>query len=181
MEQKRYKYEIILNLLNGSNHLRQIAKELNINHMTIKRALEALVKENVLDVKVQGKNNIYSIKKTLEAKNNVFISEIYKFNKFLNEHPKLKKDIIELKKLPVKLILIFGSYAKCNEKEDSDIDIYIETLDNNIKERASNINKKFSIKIGRYDKNNLLIKEIEKNHIILNGLEIFYEKNKFFD
>lgn len=181
MEQKIYKYEILLNLINGPNYLRQIAKDLNINHMTIKRALKALVKENVLDIKVQGKNNTYSIKKTMEANNNVFISEIYKFNKFLNKHQKLKKDIIELKKLPVKLILIFGSYAKGNEKEDSDIDIYIETLDNNIKEKALKINKKFSIKIGEYDKNNLLIKEIEKNHIIINGLERFYEKNKFFD
>ena len=59
MEQKLYNYEAVLNLLKGSNHLRQIAKELGSNHMTIKRVLDALLAENVLDVRKEGKNNIY--------------------------------------------------------------------------------------------------------------------------
>ena len=40
MEQKLYNYEVMLNLLKGENHLRQIAKDLKMNHMTIKRALD---------------------------------------------------------------------------------------------------------------------------------------------
>jgi len=35
--------------------------------------------------------------------------------------------------------------------------------------------------MGRYDKENLLIKEIESNHIIIKGIEKFYKKNRFFD
>ena len=69
-------YNAVLNLLKGSNHLRQIAKDIKTNHMTVKRALDILIKENVLDVRKEGKNNIYSIKKTLEAQNFVFMVQI---------------------------------------------------------------------------------------------------------
>jgi len=181
MEQILYNYEIILNLLKGDNHLRQIANDLNANHMTIKRALDFLVNENVLDVKKQGKNHIFSIKRTLEAQNYVFRAEIYRLNKFIEKHPELKRDIVDLKKIPADQVILFGSYVKDREKSKSDIDVYIETQSSKIKRGASKINNKFSIKIGKYDKKNLLIKEIEKNHIIVKGFEEFYEKNKFFE
>lgn len=181
MEQKLYNYEIILNLLKGANHLRKIAKELKKNHMTIKRILDYLIKENVFDVRKEGKNNIYSIKKNLESQNFVFMAEIYKFNKLIKKHHEIKADLKVLKKLPADLILIFGSYAKGTEEKSSDIDIYIETKKKGVKKEAEKINSKFSIKIGQYNKENLLIKEIEKNHTIVKGIERFYEKNKFFD
>lgn len=180
MEQKLYN-EAILNLLKGDSHLRKIAKDIKTNHMTVKRALDILIKENVLDVKKEGKNSVYSIKKTLEAQNFIFMAEIYKFNNLIKKHHELKQDLKELKKLPVGVIAIFGSYAKWAETDKSDIDIYIETQSGKIKKEASKINKKFSVKTGVYAKDNLLIREIEKNHIIVKGVEIFYEKNKFFD
>ena len=179
MEHKLYIYEIVLNLLKAENHLRKIAKDLKINHMTIKRALDALVKENVLDVKEQGRNNIFTIKKTLEAQSIVLMAEAYKLMRLLKRHPELKQSISELKKLPTDLIVMFGSYAKGSETKDSDIDIFIETKDKKIREKAK-LHSKFSIKIGDYEKENLLIKEIEKIHIILKGVESFYEKNNFF-
>ena len=181
MEQKLYNYEVILNLLKKKNHLRQIAKDLKMNHMTIKRVLDLLIKENVLDIEKEGRNNVYSLKKTLEAQNHVFMAEYYILNRFLKKHPELKQCIKELKKLPVKLILIFGSYAKGTETNKSDIDVYIETKSNKIKEESLKLNNNFSVKIGVYEKENLLIKEIEKYHIIIKGTEHFYEKNKFFD
>ena len=180
MEQISYRYEIILNLINKNNHLRQIAKDIGTNHMAVKRILDDLIKGNILDVKVEGRNNIYSIKKTLEAQNTVNMAESYKFNKLIKKHPELKQDLGKLRKINSKLMIIFGSYAKFNERKDSDIDIYLETEDNKIKQAVSQINKNFSVKIGKYNKSNLLIKEIEKSHIIIKGLERFYEKNRFF-
>ena len=58
-------YNIIINLMKKDNHLRQIAKDLDVNHMTVKRALDTLVKENVLDVREEGRNNVFSFKKNL--------------------------------------------------------------------------------------------------------------------
>ena len=180
MEQKSYNHEILLNLLKGENHLRQIAKELKMNHMTVKRALDTMVKENIFDVREEGKNNIFSIKKTSEAQNAALSAEIYKFNKFIKKHPELKREIIELRKLAA-MVLVFGSYAKGIEARDSDVDIFIETDSAKIKNSASKLNNKFSVKTGKYDKNDLLVKEIEKNHIIVKGFEEFYEKSGFFD
>lgn len=180
MEQKLYNHEIILNLLKEVNHLRQIAKDLKINHMTIKRHLDLMVKENVLDVKEEGKNNVFSIKSSIEAHSAVLAAEIYRLGKFVRKHPELKRELLELKKLQP-MVVIFGSYAKETETKDSDIDIFIETQDAKIKNFVSGLNDKFSVKIGKYDKNGLLIKEIEKNHIIVKGFEKFYEKSGFFD
>lgn len=180
LHMEQISYNIILNLLKRDNHLRQIAKELDANHMTVKRALDTLVMENVLDIRKEGKNNVFSIKKTLEAKNFVFMAEIYKLNRLINTHTELKQDLEALKKIPVDIIIIFGSYAKGIETGKSDIDIFIETQSNNIKKEAMGINRKFSVKTGKYGKENLVIKEIEKNHTIVKGVEAFYEKNKFF-
>jgi IS30 family transposase len=181
MEQKIYKYEIILNLLKGDNHLRQIAKELQTNHMTIKRALDRLTRANVLDVRSQGRNNVYSLKQTLEARNSVLMAEIYKFSRLVDRHPELKQDIRSLQRMSTKLVVIFGSYAKGRETNKSDVDIYIETVSRNIKNKAERLNRKFSVKTGGYDKGNLLIREIEKNHVIVRGVERFHEKNQFFE
>ena len=79
------------------------------------------------------------------------------------------------------MIILFGSYAKGIPKRDSDIDIYLETNDNNIKTRVKETNSKLSIKIGKFDTKFLLIKEIIKNHIIIRGLEDFYERVEFFE
>ena len=181
MKQKLYNYEAVLNLLKGNNHLRQIAKELGSNHMTIKRVLDGLLAENVLDVRKEGKNNVYSIKKTLEAQNFVLMAETYKFNKLIAKHPELKQDLRELKKMPVDFMAIFGSYAKNSETSKSDIDVFIETQSDKAKKEVKKINRKFSVKIGKYSKGSLLINEIERSHIIIKGVEKFYEKNKFFD
>ena len=50
-----------------------------------------------------------------------------------------------------------------------------------IREEISLIDSRLSIKLGKYDKSNILIKEIEKNHIIIKGVEQYYENNGFFE
>lgn len=181
MEQKLYRYEIMRDLLKGEKYLRKVAKDLKTNHMTIKRILDKMVKENILDVKLEGRNKVFFIKKTLEAFNEVIMAEAYMQNVLVNRHPELKQDIGRLKKMKANLIIIFGSYAGGNETKESDIDIYIKTKDRKIKEEVEKMNSKFAVKIGKYDKKSLLVKEIEKNHIIIKGIEEFYEKNRFFD
>lgn len=181
MEQISYDFEVVINLLRKENHLRGLAKDLGINHMTVKRATGKLIKENIIDVRILGKNNIFSIKKTIEARNKILMSEYYKLNKLLSKHPKLRKNIEQLMKLETELIIIFGSYAKGTETKNSDIDLYLQTTNTKIRNEAKNINPQFSVKIGEYDLNNLLIKEIIKNHVIIKGVEKFYEKNKFLN
>ena len=170
-----------MELIRGKSHLREIASHLGINHMMIVRRMKELIKENVVDFKVEGKNKVFFLKRTIEAKNHVFSAESYKLNKLLKKYPSLRGIVEKIQNdKRIKLAVLFGSYAKWIAKEESDIDIYIDTNDQNIKESLSLLHSQISIKIGKYDKSSRLIKEIEKNKVIIKGIELYYEKNNLF-
>ena len=176
-----YPLEVLLLLLKKESHGRELSKELKTSLSRIQSILGCLRDYNVLDYKVEGKNHIYFIKKNLVAKAFVLNAENYKLAKLLRKYSVLEplfKEIAE--KQPENMILLFGSYAKFIPKEDSDIDIYINTADKKIKENLGRINDSLSIKIREFDKEDLLIKEIIKNHVIVHGGEAFYEKLGFF-
>ena len=174
--------EIILQLLKEQSHIRELAKKINQSHVTISRKLNYLVKENILDFKTNGKNKTFFIKKNISSRSYIFKAEHYKLIKLTKEYPKLSIILQEvIKKTTEKLVILFGSYAKFSAKKDSDIDIYIETNDKSVKEKIEEINSKINVKQGNFDLDSDLIKEIIKNHIIIKGVEGFYEKTKFFD
>jgi predicted nucleotidyltransferase len=173
--------EIVLVLLKNKTHLREIARTLNESHSTVLRKINELVKDNILDYKKEGKNKIFLIKNNLKAKNYVYSAEIHKLNILLRKHPELSIILEDIKKNFSKgMIILFGSYAKGIPKKESDIDIYLETNDAKVRDKVKETNSKLSIKIGKFDTNSLLIKEIIKNHIIIRGLEDFYERAEFF-
>ena len=173
--------EIILVLIKGESHLREIARTIKESHSTVLRKINGLVEIGVLDYNMEGKNKKFFIKNNLKAKNYIYSAEIYKLSKLVEKHPEFGIIFEDIKKnVPKGMIILFGSYAKGNPKQESDIDIYVETMDNSIKDKIKNIHSKINIKIGKFDTNSLLIKEIIKNHIIIRGVEEFYEKNKFF-
>ena len=182
MAQKNYKAEIINALLKNPSHIRRLAISLDTNHMMIHRKINGLFKENVVDYNQEGKNKVYFLKKSIEAKEYVFMAERYNLLQVLKKYPPLRSLIEKIQKnREINLSIIFGSYAKLTAKKDSDIDIYIETTDRKIKKELENIDSKLSIKIGKYDRKSHLIKELEKNHVIIKGVERFYEKTKFFE
>jgi len=173
--------EIVLALTKCKMHVREIARTINGSHSTVLRKINWLVRENALDHNKEGKNKVFFIKNNLNAKNYVYSAEIYKLSKLLRKHPELTIIFEDIKKNAAEgMIILFGSYAKGNPKSDSDIDIYIETTDNKIKHKVEGINSKISVKIGEFDTNSLLIKEIIKNHIVVRGIEEFYDKSRFF-
>jgi predicted nucleotidyltransferase len=174
--------EIILTLVNGKNHLREIARQIEESHSTILRKINELLLENVLDYEISGKNKIFFLKKNLKSRNYVYSAELYKLSQFLNKNPEVGIIIEDLKKnISSEIVLLFGSYAKGIAKSNSDIDIYLETNNINLKKRLEELNSQLSIKIGKFDKTSLLIKEIIKNHVIINGFEEYYEKVGFFE
>ena len=182
MSQNNYNVKIVESLLKSENHIRGLAKLIGTNQTTIARKVYDLYRENIVDFKQEGKNKVVYLKKTLEAKQYVNFVEIYKLLEILKKYPRLRKIIEEIKKnQKISLAILFGSYAKGTASKESDIDIYIDTTNNKIKEEVELIDSKVSVKIGDYDKNSLLIKEIEKNHIVIKGVELYYEKNKLFD
>ena len=181
MSQKDYNMEIVLDLLKGSNHIRGLAKALSTNQTTIARKIKELAGNNAVDYAFAGKNKSYSIKKTAEARQYVFMAEHYKLLQTLSRYPAVRGIVEHIQKnSSVQLAMIFGSYAKGTAHKDSDIDIYIEGINKKLKQELELLNSRASIKMGRYDRNSLLIKEIGKNHIIIKGVERFYENSGFF-
>lgn len=181
MEQKDYKLEIINELLRNKTHAREIARKLNTNHMSITRKIKELEKENVIDYIQEGKNKKYFLKNSLEAKNYALMSEEYKQNKILRKYPSLRGIFDKIKNdKRIKLAVLFGSYAKHLAKDSSDIDVYIETSNQQIKKDLILVDSKLSIKIGKYSPSDLMIKEMQKNHVIIKGIEEYYEKNNIF-
>lgn len=173
-------FEIIALLLRADNHVRGIAKRLNESHSTISRKLENLKKENVIDSRSEGKNKIFFLKKNLISRTYISQSELYKVVKLLRKNPELGIIFEEiLKKSNDKLVVLFGSYAKGTAKKDSDIDIYIETTSRNTRKIVEDVHSKISVKIGTFETKSPLIKEIIRDHVILRGVEEFYDKQIF--
>lgn len=174
--------EIILILLKNETHLREIARILNTPHSTILRKLNFLAEDNIVDFNIEGKNKKFFLKKNLQSRNIIFNAEKYKLSKLLREYPMLNivlEDI--LKNTKERMIIIFGSYAKSLAKKESDIDVYIETTTKRTKHEIQELNSKLSVKIGSFDLSSLLIKEIIKDHVILKGVEEFYERTNLFE
>lgn len=182
MSQKDYNIEIVKNLMIKDNHIRGLAKALNINQTTIARKAKELYEENIIDFRQEGKNKVLFLKKTLEAKQYLQLVEVNKLTEILKKYPILRRIFEQVKEHnKITLAILFGSYAKGTSNKESDIDIYVDTEDKKVKEEVESIDSKISVKIGKYNKDSLLIREIEKNHIIIKGVEAYYERNRFFD
>ena len=178
MEQKDYKLEIVGALVGNSFHARELARRLGINHMMLNRKFGELVLENVMDYRMEGRNKIYFMKDSVEARQYIFMAESYKLVRLLKVYPLLRRivdKLIENKKL--KLVVLFGSYVKGLAKKDSDIDIFVETMSSQLKRELEKLNSRLSIKIGKFDRSGFLGKEILKNHVIIKGVEKFYDYN----
>jgi predicted nucleotidyltransferase len=172
--------EIVALLLQADLHPRGLAEKLQTNHMTITRKLSILVSENIVDYRTEGKNNVYFLKKSIEGKNAAMIAELYKQSRIVSNYPILRgifQAIQEKQEIP--LALLYGSYAKGLQNKESDIDIYIETLNNDLKKQLEQRHSLMSVKIGEFDPDNLLIREIMKDHIIIKGVEVYFEKTGF--
>jgi predicted nucleotidyltransferase len=130
---------------------------------------------------VEGKNHVYFIKNNTVAKAYILNAENYKLAKLLRKYETLEPLLKEInEKIPGKMIILFGSYAKFNPKQDSDIDVYIYNLDDKAKKDLSRLHETLSIKTGDFNKEDLLMQEIIRNHVIIQGGEQYYEKLKLF-
>jgi predicted nucleotidyltransferase len=173
--------KIAESLLQKKNHIRGLAKELKTNQTTIARKLKELFDENIVDCRQEGRNKVYFLKKSLEAFQMILIVENYKIIEILRKYPYLRKIVQKIKQdKRIKLAVLFGSHAKQLVTKGSDIDIFIETQSKEIKKNIENLNSRINVKIGKFDKKNLLIKEIKKSHVIIKGIELYYEKTGFF-
>ncbi|MBM3304079.1 MAG: nucleotidyltransferase domain-containing protein [Candidatus Aenigmarchaeota archaeon] len=178
MEQKDYSMEVVAELLRGPCHVRGLAQRLSTNHMMVYRVVKRLLRENAVDYRKSGRNTAYFLKNTTEARVYALMCESYKLLMMVSRYPAIRPVVDGLRAdRRIKMAVIFGSYAKSLARPDSDIDLFVDAKDARLKQELGRLDSRLNVKVGSYDKNNLLIREMEKNHVIIKGIEEFYERS----
>ena len=171
--------QIVLELERNSTHIRDLASKIKSSPATVMRRLIFLKENNVVDVIDEGRNSRYFLKDSFDKYQVLYMAQNYRLLKFVQVNPALKSMIVEIKNIVRgSLTVIYGSFAKGMQNNKSDIDIFVESDDRNIKSDIEMINSRLSVKIGPFDKNNPLIKEIVKDKVIVCGFERFYDLMK---
>ncbi len=174
--------EIVSLLQKEDLHTRAIAERLESNHATVLRKLRDLTQDNIIDSRREGKNKVYTLKRSIEGRNAAIIAEMYRQSLVISRYPVLRGIIRAVQEIPeIPLALLYGSYAKGLPTKGSDIDVFIETRDPSFKKQLQKRHSALSVKIGDFDTKNLLIHEIIRDHIIIKGVEAYLDKTGFFE
>ncbi|MBU1854439.1 MAG: nucleotidyltransferase domain-containing protein [Nanoarchaeota archaeon] len=165
-------------------YIREVEKLLGVSSRTALVTLAKLEKKGILESKTKGKIKIYSITKSALSREFFLLTEQYKRIVFLENNHLIKEVLEKTDKHMQGIIIIFGSYAKNTQKDDSDLDLFIvgKYDENSIKE----IGRKYGIKVNikSYPMNifekklfeDILLKEVAENHILINDAEGFVRR-----
>lgn len=157
---------------------REIARRLSVNHQTALTMLKKMVKDNLLVVKQQGRNLLYQLKlNDFRIIHSLTLAEAFSAQAALTSF-ELKMILTEL--LPLTdTIIVFGSFAKNKQKDDSDLDLVVINCSSKEKinkivhtlPREVNIHyvtwKEF---VAAFTTKNHLALEIRKNHLIYGNI-----------
>ena len=142
--------------------IRELSREIKLAHTSIRIHLKELEKNNLIKKEKVGVYNAYKAN---------FDDENFRFYKKILNMINLKESGI-IKELENKItpdgIILFGSYAKGEDIETSDIDIFIIAKEKNIdlKKYEKKLNRKIQLLFS--EDINKLPKELQNN--ILNGI-----------
>lgn len=157
----------------------QLSKKFKLNQKTISNNLNNLEKQNIVKYTTEGKNKYYYLNNSNPQIEDILkIVEIERKNMFLEKYRKIMGLIKELEKRSSGLLVVFGSYASFSSNDKSDLDLFSLGKISEVED----LEKIYHIKINivkstkdKFNKSDIFIKEIIKNHIILKGVEEFLE------
>jgi predicted nucleotidyltransferase len=164
---------------NKEYHVREIQRILNIGLGTVQSVLKLLEKRTVLRSRNVGKSKVYSINKTEISRFYFVMAEAYKATAFIAKNALIREVIASITPHIHSIGLVFGSYAKGLEKEDSDLDVFIvgkydkEKIDEIGRRYGLDINiKNYPIKIFYTEMGkDILITEVLHDHIAFKGID----------
>jgi predicted nucleotidyltransferase len=181
MEQISYN-NAILALYQESTHVRALAKEIHVSGMQASRLLRQLQSQLLVDYAREGRNKVYFLRNTVESRSALNAAEHHKLISLIKKYPLLRSVIEDIQKdKKTKLALIFGSHAKGIAKEQSDIDIFIQTKDRTYRERLKMVDSRAAVKTGSLSEGGPLVNEIHKNHVIIKGVEEYHAVNPILE
>ena len=123
------------------HYLKDISRKIGVAHTSVKKNLNELVKEGLIKetVEKKGKRKFPIYKANINTKIFKKYKIIYNISSLIESN---LIDFIEEKLMP-RAIVVFGSYQKGEDTEESDIDIFVEC-----KKEDLNL-EKFEKKLGR--------------------------------
>ena len=178
MYQKRNKELEILTLYLGEYkkqfYLREISRLINIPLKTTQNLTNHLEKEKIIKSAVSGKNKYFRLNiDNVKTKLYILQSEIHKSILFIEKYQVFKTFLKEIKTNVI--LIVFGSFAKFKPEKDSDLDILTVSKErlnlpsHLLPYKIHQINMSEDDFLKAIEQKETLIKEIEKNHIILNN------------
>jgi len=178
MYQKRNKGLEVIALYTGNYkaefYLRQIAKLAKLPVKTCQNILSQLEKDKILKGKVEGKNKYFSLNlDNIQTKSYLLQAEIHKTDMFLENYPQIKTFLKSFNtNIP---IIVFGSFAKLKANRNSDMDLFIvsekgqELPFHLLPYKVHQVNLSENSFMKSLKEQEVIIKEIEENHVILNN------------
>ncbi len=158
---------------------RDISKYLKMNQKTVSNILNKLERDHILKFNIEGKNKYYYLNKSNQNIRDIIkLIEINKKIKLMDKYNKFSGLFSKLESELEGILVIFGSYSSFSANEKSDLDVLFIGKQKELKDLEGLYNIKINVvKIdkNKFDKNDILIKEIIKNHIVLRGVEEFIE------
>lgn len=164
-------------------YIREVEKLLKISPRTAQLMLEDMENKGILESKTRGKIRTFKLNPLESTKRYLVFVEQYKALAFLENKPLIKEVVEKITPHIKGMGIIFGSQVKGLENENSDLDIFISGKYNNeeIKKVSKNLGVEISIKcyppktFKKSLREDVLLKEILKNHVVFLGAEIFIE------
>lgn len=167
--------------------MREIARDIQIDVKAVGLQLKRLEKVNVLSSVLKGRNKEYRL--NLSNPVTVFyiiLAEVFASIRYLGRNFLIKKLASEIDNKIEGTIILFGSFAKGEATEESDIDLFIiseRKVDTDaVSEVGTLINRQVTIKSASKKQflkwlmdNDPLIKEVVLNHIVLKGVDDLVE------
>ena len=160
-------------------YLREISRLAKIPLKNTQNVVNSLEKRRILKSSVRGKNKYFSLNlDNIQTRFYLLQSEIYKTLLFLDKYPLLKTFLKEVSKAT---IVVFGSFAKFTAEKDSDLDLLViseneEKLPFNLLPyKIHDIRMSEKTFIRAVEKKEVLLKEIEENHVILNNHSFYVD------
>ena len=175
---------LFTNDFNSEYYIREVEKLLKISPRTAQLILEDLEDKGIIESKTKGKIKAYKIKMSAFTRKYLVFVEQYKSIALLENNLMLKEIVENITQYIKGIGIIFGSYAKGIETKKSDLDIFVAGSYD--KEKIKKISEKWGMDISvkcyplkTFEKNinnDILLKEILKNHIVFANVEQFIQK-----
>ncbi len=150
------------------HYLIDISRKIQLAHTSVKRDLDNLVNLGIIteSIEKRGKRKFPVYKSNLNSKLFKKYKIMYNFNSILES--KIAEFIWE--KLAPKSIVLFGSYSRGEDIEDSDIDIFVECKKDNMDLKS--FEKKLGRKIELHFNESFRSYSKELKNNIINGIVI---------